>query len=56
MTPEEAYRKGYEDGFDAGAAVAEYGVELGTEFKDLSLEDRTRIMLHDLFCKQDRLN
>jgi len=58
MTPmeEAAYKKGYEDGFDAGSAAAVYEIELEEEFNDLPLEDRTSIMLNELFKKQDKAN
>ena len=53
---EAAYKKGYEDGFDAGSAAAVYEIERDENFNALPLEDRTRIMLNELFKKQDNAN
>ncbi len=55
-TPDEAYKKGYEDGFEAGAAATVYEIELEEEFDDLPLEERTRIMLQELVTKHDKMN
>ena len=56
FTPDEAYKKGYEDGFDAGSAATVYEIELEEEFNDLPLEERTRIMLQELVTKHDKIN
>jgi len=55
-TPDEAYKKGYEDGFEAGAAATVYEIELEEEFDDLPLEERTRIMLQELVTNHDKMN
>ena len=56
LTPDEAYKKGYEDGFEAGAAATVYEIELEDEFNDLPLEERTRIMLQEMVTKHDKMN
>ena len=56
LTPDEAYKKGYEDGFDAGAAATVYEIELEDEFNELPLEERTRIMLQEMVTKHDKMN
>jgi len=56
LTPDEAYKKGYEDGFDAGAAATVYEIELEDEFNELPVEEKTRIMLQELVTKHDKMN
>ena len=56
LTPDEAYKKGYEDGFDAGAAASVYEIELEDEFNELPVEEKTRIMLQELLTKHDKMN
>ena len=56
LTPDEAYKKGYEDGFDAGAAATVYEIELEDEFNELPVEEKTRIMLQELVTKHDKIN
>lgn len=56
LTPDEAYKKGYEDGFEAGAAATVYEIELEDEFNELPLEERTRIMLQEMVTKHDKMN
>ena len=56
LTPDEAYKKGYDDGFDAGAAATVYEIELEDEFNELPVEEKTRIMLQELVTKHDKMN
>ena len=56
LTPDEAYKKGYEEGFDAGSAATVYEIELEDEFNELPVEERTRIMLQELVTKHDKMN
>ena len=56
LTPDEAYKKGYEDGFDAGSAATVYEIELEDEFNELPVEEKTRIMLQELVTKHDKMN
>ena len=56
LTPDEAYKKGYEDGFDAGAAATVYEIELEDEFNELPVEEKTRIMLQEMVTKHDKMN
>ena len=56
LTPDEAYKKGYEEGFDAGSAATVYEIELEEEFDDLPSEERTHIMLQELVTKHDKIN
>ena len=55
-THDEAYKKGYEDGFEAVAAATVYEIELEDEFNELPVEEKTRIMLQELVTKHDKMN
>ena len=56
MTPEEAYKHGYEDGLKAGREAAFFEVEPDEALADLPLEDRMEVMFETILSKREYCN
>ena len=56
MTPEDAYKHGYEDGLKAGREASFFEVEPDKDLEDLPMEDRIEVMFESILAKREHCN
>ncbi len=56
LTPEEAYRYGYEDGFSAGKDVSFFEIRLDDSFMELPIEEQMVVIDEEILVKKEQFH
>jgi hypothetical protein len=56
LTPEEAYRYGYEDGFKAGKEVSFYEINVDESLMELPIEEQMVVIEEEILVRKEQFN
>ena len=56
LTPEEAYRYGYEDGFKAGKEVSFYEINVDESLTELPIEEQMVVIEEEILVRKEQFN